>query len=506
MGRASSATAMAPDPRTRRRKFQAAPRPHPYPSILVYIRFPYAFHTHSISPESRKPLIPLALIRRPKMPALRHHRPSTRQAANASPAARIRTQPRRRQIDLADVAKLIGLAIGASPIQPRPSATRPSRTSRTSGMPSSSRRDPAARRVRERRQHAAGRDRVLELPRRRRADDGDRLSGRRSRAARRRSPPPRSARASARARPRSASPRTSRPTGSSRPPAARFSASVRRLISTAPSSPVPRSTSSSSSGSFISQCASRRSSSSCGPPPSKPRLQSQAWSEPSTAIRPSPCRSSTRSGRPSGPSITASPERRLDLDHAEPAAPARRAVGRRSAAARAPRAPAVTGWRCPISEIFGTKPSSITRAVGIDRQDLAQRRAVEALRPGEVRAGGDQQRAAVAHVAGDVLEVVVRQDAAALVAVEDDQVELVDLLHEQLLRREGDQRELEDRHEVLLLRRAQDGEVHEVDGAVGLQQVPPGPLARIGLAGDEQHPQPVAHAVDRDDRRRCCGR
>ena len=80
-----------------------------------------------------------------------------------------------------------------------------------------------------------------------------------------------------------------------------LSASVRRSISTAPSSPVPRSTSSSSSGSFISQCASRRSSSSCGPPPSKPRLQSQAWSEPSTAIRPSPSRASTSSGRPSGP-------------------------------------------------------------------------------------------------------------------------------------------------------------------------------------------------------------
>ena len=41
--------------------------------------------------------------------------------------------------------------------------------------------------------------------------------------------------------------------------------------------------------------------------------------------------------------------------------------------------------------------------------------------------------------------------------------------------------------------------MHEVDRAVGLEQVPPGPLARIGLAGDEQHPQPVAHAVDRDD-------
>ena len=162
--------------------------------------------------------------------------------------------------------------------------------------------------------------------------------------------------------------------------------------------------------------------------------------------------------------------------------------------------PAVTGWRWPTSEIGGVKPSSITSPVGSTGRISRERRAVEALGPGEVLAGGDQQRPAVAHVAGDVLEIGVRQDAAALVAVEDDQVELVDLLHEQLLGREGDQRELEDRHEVLLLRRAQDGEMHQVDRAVGLQQVPPGALAGIGLAGDEQHPQPVAHAVDRDDR------
>ena len=43
--------------------------------------------------------------------------------------------------------------------------------------------------------------------------------------------------------------------------------------------------------------------------------------------------------------------------------------------------------------------------------------------------------------------------------------------------------------------------MHEIDRRVRLQQVPPGPLARIGLARHQQHPQPVAHAVDRDDRR-----
>ncbi len=42
--------------------------------------------------------------------------------------------------------------------------------------------------------------------------------------------------------------------------------------------------------------------------------------------------------------------------------------------------------------------------------------------------------------------------------------------------------------------------MHQIHGAVGFQQVPPGALARIGLAGDQQHPKPVAHAVDRDHR------
>ena len=39
----------------------------------------------------------------------------------------------------------------------------------------------------------------------------------------------------------------------------------------------------------------------------------------------------------------------------------------------------------------------------------------------------------------------------------------------------------------------------EVDGGVGLEQVAPGALAGMRLAGDQQHAQLVAHAVDRDD-------
>ena len=133
------------------------------------------------------------------------------------------------------------------------------------------------------------------------------------------------------------------------------------------------------------------------------------------------------------------------------------------------------------------------------RQHHGQRRARQAHLAGVVVAGGDQQRAALLHVAGDVLVVEQLQDVAVLVAVEDDEVEVLDPLREQLARREGDQRELMDRRAVLLLRRAQDREVHEVDGGVGLEQVAPHALAGVRLARHQQHAQVLAHALGRHD-------
>ena len=128
-----------------------------------------------------------------------------------------------------------------------------------------------------------------------------------------------------------------------------------------------------------------------------------------------------------------------------------------------------------------------------------QRRVGDRLLAGIFRPGGDQQRAALFHIFGDVVVIEDRQHVAVLVAVEDDQVEIVDLLDEQLARREGDQRQLVDRRAVLLLRRPQDGEMHEVDRGVGFEQVAPGALAGMRLAGDQQHAQVLADAVDQRD-------
>ena len=133
------------------------------------------------------------------------------------------------------------------------------------------------------------------------------------------------------------------------------------------------------------------------------------------------------------------------------------------------------------------------------RQHVAERGRAEAAHAGEFRPDGEQQRAAAAHVVGDVAEIDLRQQPAVLEAVEDDEVELLDLVLEQLADREGDQRQLVERRHVVLLGRAQDGEMHEVDRRVRLQQPPPRALAHVGLARNEQDAQPIAHAVDLHD-------
>ena len=136
-------------------------------------------------------------------------------------------------------------------------------------------------------------------------------------------------------------------------------------------------------------------------------------------------------------------------------------------------------------------------AARLRRKDLLERRAPDAGLAGVVRPGRDQHRAALLHIARDVVEIDDRQHALAGVAVEDDQVEVLDLLLEQLAGRKRDQRQLVDRRAVLLLRRAQNREVHEIDAGVGFQKVAPSALAGMRLAGHQQHAQLVTHAVDR---------
>src|SRR5262249_55859407 len=114
-------------------------------------------------------------------------------------------------------------------------------------------------------------------------------------------------------------------------------------------------------------------------------------------------------------------------------------------------------------------------------------------------AGRNQHGAAVSDISGDVLEIDVWQNALPRVAVENDELEVVDPLLEQFAGRKRDQGQFVDRRSILLLGRSQDGEVDKVDIGVGFEQVAPGALARVRLAGYQQHPQLVAHPVDRHD-------
>ena len=134
-------------------------------------------------------------------------------------------------------------------------------------------------------------------------------------------------------------------------------------------------------------------------------------------------------------------------------------------------------------------------------RDGAQRRIEQAVARRVIGPDRHQQRPAIAHIVHDVLEIDLRQCRLVRVAVEDDQIEFVDLAAKEIGGREGDQRQLVDLSAVLplLLRWAQDGEVDEIDVGVGLEQVAPGAFAGVGLARDKQHLQLVAYAIERDD-------
>ena len=87
----------------------------------------------------------------------------------------------------------------------------------------------------------------------------------------------------------------------------------------------------------------------------------------------------------------------------------------------------------------------------------AKRRMIDAVAARVIVTGGDEKGAAVlVDVAGDVVVVQKLQNAPVLVAVEDDQIELVDLLGKEFARRKRDQRQLIDRRSILLLGRTQE--------------------------------------------------
>ena len=133
-------------------------------------------------------------------------------------------------------------------------------------------------------------------------------------------------------------------------------------------------------------------------------------------------------------------------------------------------------------------------------QNITQWRAIQALGTGKSRAGGNKHRPASLDIIGNIPDINLRQHPLAAETVKDNQVKIGDLFGKQFLRRKGDQRHLLIGHPVLLFGRTQDGEMHKVHRGIRLQQVAPGALPGIWLAGNQQHPQPVPHPVDAENR------
>ena len=123
------------------------------------------------------------------------------------------------------------------------------------------------------------------------------------------------------------------------------------------------------------------------------------------------------------------------------------------------------GHRMPAAEIGQLRLIALLVDIAgrLGRQNRPERRPGKAHRCSEARAGRFEKGAAFADIAGDIFEVGLRDHPPAAVAVEDDQIKFVELDVEQFADRKGDQRQFTDRRAVLLFRRPQDREVHEVD-------------------------------------------
>ena len=159
--------------------------------------------------------------------------------------------------------------------------------------------------------------------------------------------------------------------------------------------------SSSRSGSFISQCETRRSISACGPPPSKPRSHSQAWSDRrlgDTALA-DPIQNKQRFAlQPAQQNMAA---HSCGFDLTEPAAPGLRP----DAGAGEPGCYRVAlALTCPL----GAEALSIHLSGRPPGQQRADRRMRQTERSGVSGPGRHHQGAAPPDIVGDVLQIVAR--------------------------------------------------------------------------------------------------
>ena len=181
------------------------------------------------------------------------------------------------------------------------------------------------------------------------------------------------------------------------------------------------------------------------------------------------------------------------LDLAEPAPP----LGIFGAVSRQAR-----GHRVTIADIGEPRPEPPFQHFSGRRRrhHLAQGRLVKRPERREFGPHRQQQRPAFVHEVDDIAQVRRRQHVADHIAVENDEVEFPKFGLEQLLDGKSDQRKLAKRREVVLFRRPQDGEMNQVNGRVGFEQITPCSFAGVGLSRNQQHPKPVSDPVNADQR------
>ena len=130
-----------------------------------------------------------------------------------------------------------------------------------------------------------------------------------------------------------------------------------------------------------------------------------------------------------------------DFGLAEPAAPAWLGFGvgklRRNRSGQSHRHRMLLAFGCDLGAERRFDDASRWRR----RQHRRQRRLMDREITGVIAASGNQQRAAVLiDITRDVFIIVELQNALVFIAVENDQIEIVDLLRKQFARREGNQR------------------------------------------------------------------
>ena len=132
----------------------------------------------------------------------------------------------------------------------------------------------------------------------------------------------------------------------------------------------------------------------------------------------------------------------------------------------------------------------------VHRQNLGQRRPPQTIHRARFRTSSHKNRSPTPHIIAHIFKVGHRQNTPNAVAVKNDQIKFLDLFHEQFPRRKRNQRQLVHRDAILLFRRPQNGEMHQINRRIRFQQVAPNPFASMGFPRYQQHAQAVAHAVN----------